>query len=643
MPADQDSGSAQNSTVFVSYSRADQKRARPIIDALVNAGYPVWWDGMLTPGERFANSTQIALEGARAVVVLWSVTSVGSHWVHDEATRGRDRGVLVPLSLDGTRPPLGFGQFQTYDMGTKRAASDPEITAMLQAVAALHDDTAPQTQRVPTARSRISRRAALAGGGVALAATAGGSAWWLGMFASNNGNSVAVLPFSNLGGDPDGNYFSVGLATEVRSQLAAEPLLAVAAQTSSNTFRDGKENAIVIASKLRVAYILEGSVRRDGDRVRIAAELLEGKSGLSRWAETFDRKLEDVFAVQEEIAAAVVAALTTQMALGGVKGKVKAPGGTTSFAAYEAYLQGIDQYDRASDRAGDELALASLEKAIKIDPGYAMARAARSRSLTVFGNQYDHGDARRARYAQAVDEARKAVEIAPALADAQSALGFALFAGNADANAARDPFARSYQLGLGNADVLARYALYEARCGRISGARTAIQRAAVLDPLNARAFRQIGEVEYCAREWAASIPPVRRALEINPDMSVAHAAIGLAQLMLKDLSGAEKELAQEKSSLFRESGLAILALRKGEANEATKHLDALVADNGDNSLYQQAQVLAQWGKIGQALDVMDAAYKGSDSGVIYSRNDPFVDPLRKEQRFIALLKKLGFN
>ena len=380
-----------------------------MIDALIKAGYSVWWDGILAPGERFANSTQAALESARAVVVLWSATSVTSHWVHDEATRGRDRGVLVPLSLDGSPPPLGFGQFQTYQAGSRRMAGDTGIEAMLEAVAALHDGPPPARAAATAAppAPRFRRRAVLAGGAITVAALAGGTAWKLGLLGSNMGNSVAVLPFTNLGRDQDDAYFSDGLATEIRSQLAAEPLLAVAAQTSSNKFRETRLDATDISTKLRVAFLLEGSVRRDRDRVRITADLLDGRNGLSRWSQTFDRALNDVFAVQQEIAGAVLEALAAQLASGGVKSKSRVPGGTTSFAAFDAYLKGIDQYERASDRSGDELALANFDKAIAIDPGYAMARAARARSLTVFGNLYDHGPARRARYDEAIAEARR--------------------------------------------------------------------------------------------------------------------------------------------------------------------------------------------------------------------------------------------
>ncbi|WP_310496982.1 toll/interleukin-1 receptor domain-containing protein, partial [Sandarakinorhabdus sp.] len=174
LPATPIGPSGRPTTIFVSYSRDDRKRARPVIDALEKAGFSVWWDGLLQPGERFADSTSAALEGASTVVVLWSRISVTSHWVHDEATRGRDRKCLVPLSLDGSAPPLGFGQYQTIDISRARLsgnmAGDAIMAQVIAAVAALHDPaaiaahaahTAPDTTKSP---AFISRRMALAGG-----------------------------------------------------------------------------------------------------------------------------------------------------------------------------------------------------------------------------------------------------------------------------------------------------------------------------------------------------------------------------------------------------------------------------------------------------------------------------------------------
>ncbi len=630
-------------TVFVSYSREDLRAVKPIVAAIEAAGYTVWWDGTLSPGERFAISTDTALEHARAVVVLWSAKSIGSHWVHDEATRGRDRGCLVPLSIDGSKPPLGFRQFQTYKVNPRHAARDPGVLAMLQAVAMLHDGPAQKpitVLRSPTA----TRRAALIGGGLALAGAAAGGVWFTGLLSSKaSGNSVAVLPFANLGGDTELAYFSDGLSAEVRSQLAAESLLAVAAQTSSAKFARAQQDAGTISRALGVAYLLEGTVRRAAGRVRVSAELIEGGSGLSRWAKTFDHELANVFAVQEEIASAVVTALTSQMAASGAKGTHKELGGTNSFEAYDMYLRGREQFDNASDEASDRAALTSFDAAIKVDGKYAMAHAARARSLTVIGDQYEQGSARLERYDQAIAAARLAVQLAPKLPSAQASLGFALLDGKLDARGAREPYRLAAELGSGDADILGRFANFEARCGRFDAARAAAKRATELDPLNAQAFRKIGEVEYCARNWAGVTGPVEQALRMNPDMSIAHCYLALARLMQGDLAGAKVEFLREKASLFALPGLAIIAFRQGKTAEAEAHLAELAKEHGDNSLYQRAQIMAQWNRKDEALVLLEQGFKAVDAGLILIRNDPLVDPLRGDPRFIRLVELIGFD
>ena len=630
-------------SVFVSYSREDLKLVRPIIAAIEAAGFPVWWDGMLSPGERFATSTETALEGARAVVVLWSAKSIASHWVHDEATRGRDRGCLVPLSVDGSKPPLGFRQFQTYKVNPRRAAHDPGVAAMLQAVAALHDG--PAQRPVTVLRSPgVSRRSALIGGGLAAAGAVAGGVWWSGLLASGaRANSVAVLPFTNLSGDSEGNYFSDGLAAEVRSQLASESLLAVAAQTSSAKVAKDKQDAGAISRALNVAYLLEGTVRRDAAQLRVSVELIEGSSGFSRWAQSFNSELSSAFAVQEQIAAAVVTELTRQMAASGAKGSNKELGGTNSFAAYDAYLRGLDQFALESGRDSDDLALKSFRAAVAEDKNFALAQAALARTLVVFGNQYDQGAARKARYDEAIAVARHAVELTPNLAAAQATLGFALIDGRLDARGARQPYRLSYELARGDADILSRFGNFEARCGRYDSARPAVQRAAELDPLNARAFRQIGQVEFSARNYAAVAAPIAQALKLNPEMSNAWATLAMAQLIQGNLPAAAAGFAKEKSSLFRLPGLTVVAIRQGKSAEAERLLAELTASDGDNSLFQRAQIMTQWGRKDEALALLETGFAALDSGLIQVRTDPLLDPLRQEPRFIRLVNAIGFD
>ena len=244
-------------TVFVSYSREDQARALPIIQLIEAAGFATWWDGLLEGGERFSHTTEDALNRAKAVVVLWSKAAVQSHWVHDEATRGRDRRVLVPLSLDGSDPPLGFGQFQVINLArAKITAEDPAVQSLLRSVAALHEKSVDLPVAKRGRNALISRRGAMVGG-LSLAAAGGGVLLWnSGLFGDGaTGNSLAVLPFDNLSGDPEQRYFSDGLASEIRSNLSRNALLEIVGQTSSNKFRDHDGDARSIAREDRKSVV----------------------------------------------------------------------------------------------------------------------------------------------------------------------------------------------------------------------------------------------------------------------------------------------------------------------------------------------------------------------------------------------------
>ncbi len=638
--------SADAKTVFVSYSRDDRKAALPVIELLESAGFAVWWDGLLTPGERFSLATEAALEAARVVVVLWSRTSTASHWVHDEATRGRDRRVLVPISLDGCEPPLGFRQFQTIDISKARLKrGDATAEAVIQAVAALHMATPVARAPAPPASRGIDRRLLLGGGGAALAAAVGG-AWQAGLFGGSGAvaNSVAVLPFDNISGDPQQSYFSEGLAAEVRGELARNPLLRVAAQASSNKFRDSSDDARAISSALGVTYLLDGNVRRAGDMLRISAELIDGSSGFSQWSQSFDRPLVDVFAVQGEIAGAVTAALSAQLAKrqAGTRDTVHA-GGTSNVAAYDAYLRGRDLYQRGIDESSDRAALARFDEAIAADPRYALAHAARARTLTVIGNQYSQGAARIAIYDAALAAARRAVALGPDTAEAFLALGIILFNGNIDCRGARAPFEKAAALGGGDADVLSRTALFNARTGRFDAARSMMARAAALDPLNPAMLRLVGEVEFSAGRYAEAIAAINRALAINPRLAVAHATIGTSQLQLGDAKAAEQSFRAEPNSLFALPGIAIICARTGRKADAQTALTRLIAEHGDNGLYQQAQVLAQQGDSTAALARLAAAQRARDAGLALLRNDPLLAPLRDKPEFIALSNSLGFT
>lgn len=496
--------------------------------------------------------------------------------------------------------------------------------------------------------ARASRRQVMMGGGAALLALSGGAAvWQSGLIGSSaEANSVAVLPFKNLSGDAAQAYFSDGLSEEVRATLARNALLKVAAPTSSALFREHKEDAISIGKQLDVAYLLEGSVRRANGVVRISAELVDTKSGFSNWSQSFDRPITDIFAVQSEIASIVARELAVRMVTeappSDPNGKLTT-GGTTNVAAYDLFLRGQAFHKLSVDEASDRAALAAFDQAIELDPNYAAAHAARSRSLTNIANGNNDLAQIRMLFDASVEAARRAVGLAPDFADAHSALGAALAFGKLDVKAARFPFERSRMLGVGDADVLARFALFSARCGRDIAAKDAIKRALQLDPLNPRTFRTAATVEYAARRFAESITFNQKALSLNAKLGASNAAIGDALLGLAKLNEARAAYGRESGSVFALTGIAIVEREMGNEAAATTAFNKLVTERGDSALYQQAQVLAKWNDIPAALVALEKARKIGDSGLLLARTDPMLDRLRRTPEFSQLLLSLGFE
>ena len=633
-------------SIFLSYSRDDRARAMPVIDALEAEGFRVWWDGLLDGGTAFAKTTETALETSDAVVVLWTQKSVDSHWVRDEATRGRDRGRMVPVSMDGSQPPLGFRQIQYIDFTNWRdKVGAPEFAALtkaIRAVAASPDSAVPLVESSPT-RPGPSRRGVLVGAGLTVAALGGGIfAWTRGKSTDRDPITIAVLPFTNLSGDSRQSYFSDGLASEIRTVLARNPMLQILGSVSSSAIRTAKDDAKSLASSFEGAFLLDGNVQKAGETVKITANLSNGKTGVSKWANSFERPLADIFAVQAEIAAAVASALAATIQADFSTHRNNTVGGTKNVAAFDAYLRGKDLFELHINEDSERAALAKFDEAIGIDPSYAAARAARSRALMVIANQYETSDRRVRLFDDAIGEASRAAAIAPQFAPGFSALGFALFYGRLDVKGAHKPFERAYSLATGDVDVLSRYAIYCARTGRFAEASLAMDQATALDPLNATIFRTFGNIKYAARQYDAAIADGEHALKINPERNSVNGDIGDSYVMLGKLDKARAAYGKEKNSLIMHTGLAIVDRREGNRTGAQAHLDKLVAENGDNALYQKAQVLAQWGEADAAFAALADAIRLHDSGMVYLLNDPFLDPIRKESRFKALLSQTGF-
>jgi len=661
--------------IFLSYNREDQAKARLFADAFASEGFDVWWDTTLRAGEAYDEVTEKALREAGAVVVLWSKKSVASRWVRAEATIAHRQKTLVPAMIEVCERPIMFELTQTAELGHWAGdRADPAWRAFLadvrqhlaQHAHPVQGNTPNPAKEVPSiqevylaAKSKqgLSRRALIGSGAAGVIFAGTGVIWWFNRKDQQGGavgrsgaldNRVAVLPFRNLSGDPKQDYFADGLSAEVRAELARNSSLQVAAQTSSSAFKDRAQTAQQMASQLGVVYLLDGDARKAGSLVRVNVELINGKTGFSHWILPFERPIDNVFAVQSEIAAAVTTALVdrvAQQASGkapNAKAAVTSPGGTQNVAAFEHKLKGRALFESALGGQADLDALAQFEAAITLDPNYAAAHAWRSRTLSVLYGQSISPNAAEKMRLDAIAAGRKAVALAPDFADGYSALGFGLFNVGLDVKAAKPVFAQSIKYGRGDGDVLTGFAVFCARTGRVDEAAETIARATTLDPLNPTVFRSSGTIALLARRYAEALPFFERALSMNPKMSVAHSFRGTALLLMDRLAEARQAYEAEPNRIFALPGLAILDHLAGQKAAAQVNLEKLIREAGDSGLYQQAQVYAMWGELDRAVAQLERAYQVKDAGLANLFTDPLLDKLKGNAAYQRLVEVIGF-
>ncbi len=451
-------------------------------------------------------------------------------------------------------------------------------------------------------------------------------------------NSIAVLAFANLSGDAKQEYFSDGLSEELIDALSRVTQLQVAARTSSFAFKGKAIDAATIGQQLRAAWLLDGSVRRDGNAIRVSAQLVDAKTGFRTWSQTYDREVKDIFAVQQDIGNAVADALKVKM-LGATPAAVTT-GGTTNQAAYESYLRGRQLVDLNGNEAQWRAALAAFDAAVAADPNYASAHAARARTLIGLGAAFLPADRIAANLQDALASARRAVTLAPDLAEAQSTLAFALASGKLDFAAAAEPYEKALQLGSGNADILIRYGVFACRSGKIDAGITALRKAVGLDPLNPRAHKSLAIGLYAARRFDESIISMRRALALSPSMTVAHSVVGDGLLALGRAAEAKIEYSAEPVDWARLTGLAVTAARNGGKVDAQRLLAELRTKRNGVSRYQEAQILAQIGDRRGAIEALQSAYASGDAGIVSMRIDPLLDPVRSEAGFKTVQAKI---
>ena len=452
-------------------------------------------------------------------------------------------------------------------------------------------------------------------------------------------HSIAVLPFVNLSGEKEQEYFSDGLTEELLNSLTHIEGLQVAARTSSFSFKE-RPDVAEVAHKLNVGTVLEGSVRRSGHTVRITAQLVNAVTGFHLWSKAYDRDLGDVLKLQTEIATEVATALEVTL-LGDLGAKIE-PGGTSNPAAFDAYLHASKAWEFGYTAQDIETAIAAFGEAIHLDPTYARAFAGRSTALVYYAATYAKGAVIRDDFDKALADARQAIALAPELAEGHLALSYFLQDGALDFAQAGAELERAVALAPGNALAIGSYGRFAVLTGRTDAGIAAARRAALLDPLNSESHYRLAKTLYFARRYAEAVAAFNDVLVLDPKDTDSPGGRGLAYYELGEF---QKARASCEAGLDNEASQWCLALtyhRLARQTDAEAALDKLRGLTEDRWAYRRATIYAQWGNTSQALEQLEIALRKRLPELRWLKADPLLDSLRQEPRFQAIERALHF-
>ena len=660
--------------VFISYASQDKAVADAVVGALERAGLRCWIAPRdVTPGAHYADEIISAISGARALILVLSDSALTSKHVGKEVERASSKGrpiIALRTSTAPLTPALEYflSESQWIDVGAGGVAS--VATKLVEAVRSHCDPTVagePHGHSGPQVASRgvtVSRRQWVVAAVVAGTLFACGlvyvmaNSMWRSTHAAGtrptaamtalpspplpaiSEKSIAVLPFVDMSEKHDQEYFSDGLAEELIDHLAHNTDLKVIARTSSFAFKGKNEDMRTIASKLGVANLLEGSVRKAGGELRITAQLIRASDGVHLWSEIYDRKLNDIFKLQDEISTTVAKALNVALNVTPTAGGNSAAQGTTSIAAYNLLLQSNYFFWRGNP-GDDAKAVEHLLQALKLDPRYALAWAKLAR---VYAWQ---GYAGELTAEEGAVKGRAAVERALALDPNCAEAYYAranisrLIGGDWGASIADNERAAALD-PQGEVGVNARANILSARAhrnGRFDDSITFARQRLERDPLDTETMSDLAYFEQDAGHLEESAAISRRLLEQNPDYVTANAQYAVTLLLMKKnpeaLVAAEKE--SDDASKFRALGCVYWAMgRRGESDVA---LAALERGFADRKAYEIASVHACRGEADAAFAWLDRAYQQRKGSLGALKADPLLRKLRDDPRFDALLRK----
>jgi serine/threonine-protein kinase len=481
--------------------------------------------------------------------------------------------------------------------------------------------------------------------GIGLLAAAPGSIWYFYVHRGHEPTgpraervpSIAVLPFVNLSSDKEQEYFSDGIAEEILNALAQVDGLRVIGRTSSFSMKGKSEDLRAIGEKLGAANLLEGSVRKSGARVRITAQLIEAQRGSHLWSQEFDLQLTDVFAAQDEIAKAVVAALKLKLlpsaAIAGQR--------TGNPEAHDQYLLGRHFLEQGS-ADGYGRAVQSLERAVALDPAYAPAWAALASASFRAADQDPVGYDPKRYMPGAQAAAEKAVALAPDFAEGYASRAGLRMSVAHDWAGARSDLERALSLSPADAQSLSAYALLLATLGKLPEAIAAQRKATASDPLSAESWTRLSGFYLGTGQLDLAEGAAKRALEISPEQGRAARNLGFAYLLSGRHADALVAFQRSSNELFRGMGVALGEYELGHQGASQAALDQILSQPyAASASYQIAQVYAWRGEADRAFEWLERAVRLRDAGLGYLKYDPFLRKVRGDPRYAALLQKMN--
>lgn len=574
--------------VFVSYARADKARVAPLVAAIEAKGWSVWWDPDISPGQEFDDQIEAEIEAALAVLVVWTPTSVASRWVRGEAREAAERNILVPVRFDQARLPMDVRAIHTTDLdGWNENPANAQAAEFLRALGAM------------IARSQASRPTKQ-GSAVPTAASVKDAPRY----------TICVLPFVNMSGDPEQEYFSDGITEDIITDLSKVSALGIIARNSAFMFKGKQVDILKVARELKVSHVLEGSVRKAGGRIRINAQLVDGETNSHVWADRYDRDSSDIFALQDEISEAIVKAL--KLRLLPEEKKAIERRGTSNAEAHNLYLMARQTYitSQEYETRSAEAIVRLAKRATEIDPTYAQAWA-----LMAIG----HGKLRLARgggSGEGMAAAERALALDPALAEARAVKAqILLLDGDAEAAAAE------------------------------------VAVALEQDPESYEVNRSAGRLNYQLKRYEAAIRYFEKAADLmEADLNSASMLMS-AYTVLGDIAGmrraAQQALKRAEAILVHDqnnsmvagySAYALAALGEGERAKARMERALLIDPQNFNMRYNFACALCVYSKDKEAsLEMLGPVFESiTDTFLPYAKADPDLDLLRDDPRYQAM-------